>query len=273
MPNYTRDLLKDCDVHGTKPTPANDKIFSEDDSNLLSDLEQKSFHSIIAKLLFLAKRTRPDVLFYVSYAATRVNRATEKDRDDLQRALMYLNGTVGLGLVFEAPDLTSPKLKAYADASFNCHMDSKSHTGVCVMLGSACVHAVSTKQKIVTKSTPESELVAADAGAAAAIAIGNLILSIGSELTPPMLYQDNTSALAMIKEGGPKSFRTRHIALKFFFISDRVSSGELMVEYICTELMIADILTKALQGSQFIVLRNLLMNCDRMEVELKDWLE
>jgi hypothetical protein len=271
MPSYTKELLDDLDVQGTKPTPANDKLNSEDDTKLLCEDEQKSYHSIIAKLLFMAKRTRPDILFFISFAATRVNKATEKDRNDLQRALMYLNGTADLGLVFEEPNYTSPEVQAYADASFNCHLDSKSHTGVCIMLGSACVHAVSTKQKIVTRSTPESELVAADAGAAAALAIGNFILSIGYQLTPPVLYQDATSAIAMIKEGGPKSFRTRHIALKFFFISDRVKSGELVVEYVMTSLMIADLLTKPLQGAQFTALRHLLMNCDRFTVQLRDW--
>lgn len=271
MPNFTRDILELCDVQGTKPTPANDKFLDEDNSKILNLVEQKSFHSIVAKLLFMAKRTRPDILFFISHAATKINKATEKDRDNLQRALMYLNGTVELGLVFESPDYTSPEITAYADASFNCHVDSKSHSGVCIMLGSACVHAISTKQKIVTKSTSEAELVAADAGAAAAISIKNLINSIGYTLTPPTLFQDNKSAISMILEGSPKSFRTRHIALKFFFISDRVVTGELTVRYIGTDLMVADILTKAIQGAKFAELRNMLMNCDSFIVTMRDW--
>jgi hypothetical protein len=141
------------------------------------------------------------------------------------------------------------------------------------MLGTACVHVVSSKQKIVTRSTPEAELVAADAGAAALISINNLLKSIGFKVRTPILFQDNTSAMALIEEGGPKSFRTRHIALKYFYVSEQVHNGDLIIKYCPTESMTADILTKALQGEQFMILRNLLMNSDCIVVVERDWQE
>ncbi len=45
------------------------------------------------------------------------------------------------------------------DASFALHSDSKSHTGIAVFIGGAMVFAASQKQKCVTKSPMESELV------------------------------------------------------------------------------------------------------------------
>ena len=56
--------------------------------------------------------------------------------------------------------------------------------------------------------------------------------------------------------------RTRHIAIRFFFISDRINSKEIVVEYMKTQDMIADILTKPMQGALFRRLRSLLLNMD-----------
>ena len=51
------------------------------------------------------------------------------------------------------------RLVAYIDAAFAAHYDAKSHTGVALFLGNALVYAASRKQKCVTKSPTDSELV------------------------------------------------------------------------------------------------------------------
>ena len=52
------------------------------------------------------------------------------------------------------------EVTAHIDASFGCHENGKSHTGICISLGNGPVFVRSVKQKIVTKSSTESELVA-----------------------------------------------------------------------------------------------------------------
>ena len=76
------------------------------------------------------------------------------------------------------------------------------------------------------------------------------------------MYEDNQSAIKLAENGKSNSSRTRHIAIRYFFISDRISSGEIKVEYLNTTDMIADILTKPLQGALFRRLRSLLLNWD-----------
>jgi len=66
----------------------------------------------------------------------------------------------------------------------------------------------------------------------------------------------------MVKNGKSNSSRTRHIAIRFYFVADRVASKEISVEYMRTGDMIADILTKPLQGALFERLRGLLLNWD-----------
>ena len=64
----------------------------------------------------------------------------------------------------------------------------------------------------------------------------------------------------MLTNGKSSSDRTSHINIGYFFIKDRVDSGEIKIEYKPTEEMIADILTKPLQRELFRHLRALLLN-------------
>ena len=76
------------------------------------------------------------------------------------------------------------------------------------------------------------------------------------------LYQDNISTQLLIKNGRFSSGKkTKHIKAKFFFIKDRVDSGEIRVIDCPAEEMWADVLTKPLQGMAFRSMRAQLMNC------------
>jgi hypothetical protein len=81
-------------------------------------------------------------------------------------------------------------------------------------------------------------------------------------MVPAVLYQNNQITIALIKKGYPTSGRSRHINIRFFFIKDRVEAGEITVEYKPTREIIADILTKLLQGELFREIRKALVNCD-----------
>ena len=76
------------------------------------------------------------------------------------------------------------------------------------------------------------------------------------------MYQDNISMQLLIKNGRFSSGKkTKHIKAKFFFIKDRVDSGEIRVIDCPAEEMWADVLTKPLQGMAFRSMRAQLMNC------------
>ena len=64
----------------------------------------------------------------------------------------------------------------------------------------------------------------------------------------------------MINKGHSTSQRTRHINIKYFYLKDRISENEIIVEYIESKKMLADILTKPLQGALFEELKNKLCN-------------
>ena len=59
-----------------------------------------------------------------------------------------------------------------------------------------------------------------------------------------MLGQDNMSTIQLVKNGQPNSDATRHLSVRFFFVTDRIKNGEISIKWISTDDMISDVLTK-----------------------------
>ena len=89
----------------------------------------------------------------------------------------------------------------------------------------------------------------------------NFLLAQGYDVTDNVVYQDNQSAMRLERNGRAASGRrTRHINIRYFFVTDRIKDGELQVEYCPMGKMVTDFFTKPLQGAQFRKLRNLILN-------------
>ena len=66
------------------------------------------------------------------------------------------------------------------------------------------------------------------------------------------ILQDNQSCMALIARGRSGAERTRHIQIRYFWVKERVDRGEAKIEYLRSEDMYANVLTKPLQGAQFV---------------------
>ena len=76
-----------------------------------------------------------------------------------------------------------------------------------------------------------------------------------------VIYQDNQSAILLEENGCLSSGkRTKHIDVRYFFIKDRISRGEIKFEHRSTDHMIADFFTKPLQGKLFQEFRKKILN-------------
>jgi hypothetical protein len=182
--------------------------------------------------------------------------------EKLKRLLGYVLGTRDRGIVLRIGE--SMIVKVYIDAAYGVHQDSgKSHTGCAIVLGEAGpLYAKSGKQKIVTKSSTEAELVGLSDSASQAIHLRNFVTSQGYDVGPAIIYQDNLSTMALMKRGGPGSERSRHINIRQFWVSEKVDDGEVLIEHLGTADMFANVLTKPVQGAQFIRERQGLTNWD-----------
>ena len=259
MENYVHDLLTTHPVSGTAVTPAVGSLFEIDQaSDPLSAARAKEYHTIAAKFLYLAKRVRPDLLTATSFLVSRASKATVQDWAKLERLQKYLNGTKDLGIVLEAS--LPIGLTAYVDASYAVHHDCKSHTGIVLTLGKGPIFVKSVKQKLVTKSSTEAELVAVSDASTQIIWAREFLQSQGYEVGAAVIKEDNIATITLANKGVSTSERTRHIGVRYFFIKDRIDAKEIVMEHLSTRDMIADLLTKALQGELFRKLRELLLN-------------
>ena len=266
MSGYINDLLEQCnDFDGIVNTPASKDLFTvNENSVLLTPIDRERFHSVTAKLLYLAKRVRPDLLTSVSFLTKRVNAPTNDDMNKLKRAVKYLRGTKDMGIVLEAT--VNLGVFAYVDASYGVHDDMKSHTGSVIGIGKGPLYAKSSTQKINSKSSTEAELIGLSDSTNQIVWVRNFLIEQGYSIGPATVYQDNKSTISLVKNGKSNSERTRHIAIRFYFVADRVASKEITIEYMETSYMLADILTKPLQGNLFIRLRNVLLNWPTSDV-------
>jgi len=151
-------------------------------------------------------------------------------------------------------------VRVYADASYGVHPDAKGHTGVVISLGKGPVFVKSSKQKLVAKSSTEAELIALADCVTQAVWTRDFLIEQGYEMGPVEIFQDNKSTITLAERGHSTSDRTRHINIRYFFVHDRIAAGEVKVTYKPTLDMIADIMTKPLQGDLFRTLRARLLN-------------
>jgi hypothetical protein len=255
---YTQDILLSNNVYKKASTPATvDLLKIDEELPLLPDDDKREFHSLVYKLLYLAKRTRPDILEPTQFLSKRINVSTQEDKQKLDRVLHYINETSYMGLKLGA---NSPiEVIAYIDASYGVTKERRGHTGSMITLGTGSIHASSKDQSINTKSSCECELVGLSDGLSQVIYTRNFLIGQGYNVPPATVMQDNTSTINLAQNGMSNSEKTRHIDIRYFFVTDRIKSGDIIIQHMGTENMIADLLTKPLQGELFARLRDLLL--------------
>ena len=258
MLGFVEEILALLPKTRSATSPAGENLFHISGGPLLSPQRSKVFYSLVHMLLYLAKRTRPDVLLPVQFLTCRVTKSTEEDFEKLQRVINYLHCTKELKLRFRIGECVD--LLCYVDASHAVHDDYKSHTGVVVTInGRSMVHFRSTKQSLNGMSSTESELISVSEALPQIIYVKEFLEEILNSNVPATLMQDNTSTIRLIEAGKPLSERTRHINIRFFYVHQYVSDGILKIVYCPTKSMRADGFTKPLQGKSFIEFRDYIL--------------
>ena len=142
-------------------------------------------------------------------------------------------------------------MNAYVDASFGVHEDMKSVTGVVIMIGAATIYVKSGKQKIVTRSFTEAELVGISDALSQIIWTKEFLSHQGIRSGPVSLFQENQSTICLANKGRSTSDKTRQVKIRYFFIQHYLETKEIKIEYLPTGEMVADLFTKPLHGRVF----------------------
>ena len=271
MPDYVKSMIK-CfpeDIgNSTVDVPWSESLFKVNHKTKKLDDERKAiFHTITAKGLFLNRRARPDIQPAIAFFTTRIQQSSEDDWKKMRRMIKFLNGTKDDVLTLEADD--THIVKWHVDAAFAIHDDFRSHTGATMFLGAGAVMSASTKQKVNTKSSTEAELIGLDDYIAQIMWTKNFLDAQGYDVKDTIIYQDNMSTIRLAENGRASvGKRSRHLNIKYFFITDLIRNKQVSVQYCPTDEIQADYMSKPVTGRKFHHDRRILMNLPNTDTTL-----
>lgn len=239
---YLEKLLKKFNVDNSGKrvsTPCTMTLIQNKESKPLDN--SSPYIGLVMSLMYLARFTRPDILFAVTYLATKCQNPTEDDYAQGIRILKYLAHNPQSALLYAAKDL---EVKVYCDASHLLHGDGKGHSGAIVLLGGNHIYSFSGKQKLQARSSTEAELIALDEITTYVVWLRHLLKELNININKPsIIYQDNQSGVEIIEKGGNFK-RTKHMVGKYGYVKEQVNSKIIELVYKPTKQMVANMHTK-----------------------------
>ena len=147
----------------------------------------------------------------------------------------------------------------FSASDFAGSCDVHSTTGYAVFVYGCDVYQRSTKQKCVTTSTFEAELVAGSTSAKHTLYFMRLMKDFGVKIDKAPLYVDNEACIK-VSRGGGSHVRSRHIRVCDAWLYQCVHiDNKINIIKIRSEANVADINTKVVTKESFLFLRSLLM--------------
>lgn len=259
----TLNLLRLSSESKKKDTPAKT-------SEILQSFQQSApfdysfnYASVIGKLNYLERGTRPDIAYAVHQCA-RFSKDPRKEHGDAVRWLgRYLLGTSNKGMNLK-PDL-SKSFEVFVDADFcgNYSKDDshdpntvRSRHGYIITYAGCPITWKSQLQTEIALSTTESEYTGLSYALREAIPIMELLKEMKEhgfdvlDHRPRVhcrVFEDNSGALEIATTHKWRP-RTKHLAVKLHHFRDYVVRKEISIHKINTESQPADILTKPLRA-------------------------
>jgi hypothetical protein len=274
MESYVEKMCKRFDVvpKMSVTTPMQENIHlevEEEPAPGSSDAEYVAnfqYREKIGSVLYYMICMRPDIAYSVSTLARFCEHPTIAACRALTRLLQYcfntksekltLGGFIAMLIAFFDADWAADKLSR------------RSIGGHIVFLGWGPIDWNSKMHKLVCNSTAESEFIASNGPVRTIQWIRWLLYATGiTKLCAKyssVLYGDNKAAIAMA-ENPVHHQRTKHIAIKYYYIRDLIEYGVLTVLYVESAYNCADIFTKPLGRVKFLFHRKRVLGGEPFE--------
>ena len=222
----------------------------------------KPFLNLLGELRYHQRAVRPDLCTALAYLSRFSNAYDERHFDALKRVLRYLIGTADMPLILTKGvnrEYGTFDLTMYTDATWaDCKETKVSTSGWAIFLNGSPVLSTSTKQKCVALSSTQAEIIALSEGCKDLIHLSNILEAFVTVEKPMTVFVDNQATIALMQQPVNNS-RTRHIAVRHFWVRELVDTGQVVLRYVPTEHNVADYLTKPLQGERFRTFRSQLL--------------
>jgi hypothetical protein len=229
--------LGDCKARGVPLSPSTELSKAAGEP---LDKATFTFTHLVGSMLYLSVCTRPDIAQAVGALSKHMAAPTTVHWQAAKGVLRYIAGTLSLGITYGL----GVGISGYCDADYAGDLDTRRSTsGYVFTLHGGAISWSSKRQATVAASTTEAEYIAAAHGTKEALWLRTLLRDLDQDVATVKMYVDNQSAIKLLKNP-VSSVRSKHIDVVYHFARERAARKEVQFEYIKTEHMLADMLTK-----------------------------
>ncbi len=263
QPHLIDQILKDVRLLGEdvdiKETPSNSsKVLGSHPESAPFD-GHFNFRSVIGKLNYLEKSTRPDIAYAVHQCARFAANPKKEHGEAVKRIGRYLRGNRDKGIVLK---LSDDSFEVWANADFSGNwlkeeaMDdsatARSRSGYYITYLGCPILWKSQLQTEIALSTCEAEYIALSQALRKVIPLMEIVKEMKRHgynvgvTTPTVLctaFEDNTGALTLANAPAMRP-RTKHINNKYHHFRSFVARGEVNIRGVVSAQQRADMLTK-----------------------------
>uniref|UniRef100_H3HA08 Reverse transcriptase Ty1/copia-type domain-containing protein n=1 Tax=Phytophthora ramorum TaxID=164328 RepID=H3HA08_PHYRM len=189
------------------------------------------YRSAVGALMYLMVATRPDLAAAVGVLSQFSADPCPTHWQALKRVLRYLQATPTHGLEFSRED----SLVKTEHKRLRVHDERRMHQ----------------------LEEQEAEYMALSEATQEAVWLKVFLCELGEMASDEAvkIYEDNQGSIALAKN--PQFHkRTKHIDIRYHFVREKVEDGQVVLQYVSTTDMLADMMTKAITAVQFGVLRS-----------------
>jgi hypothetical protein len=277
QPHLINSILKDVglqDNSNPRKTPAVTSNILHRYLESPKHNEPWDYRSVVGKLNYLEKSTRPDIAYAVHQCARFASDPRLEHTQAVKVIARYLKGTADQGLVCKP---TNASFNCYCDADFAGNWNSeiaehdsstaRSRSGYLITYGNCPLIWASRLQTEIALSSTESEYISLSQSLREVLPLMRLVKELGqagfhlATDTPTVhckVFEDNVGALTMAQTPKMRP-RTKHLNLKYHHFREAVEDGTVSIQAIRTHDQLADIFTKPLGYDLFHKFRSAIM--------------
>ena len=225
----------------------------------------KTYQKAIGELLY-AVQTRPEINPMLAYLSSKQTDPRQDDWRKILRLMVYLKNTCTEGIIFSAPQLQDatgkPFLHATCDSSIKLST-RYGHTGITVSLGfnAAPFTTVSKRQQLITNSSAEAEMVGFNMASALVVWLkhcSEFVFRVKAD-GPVIIEGDSLSAIKAIQKEAISN-NLKHVHPREFYCRQMYQDQIILFGHVNTDQLLADTLTKLLDGKKFRIYKVRLLN-------------
>ena len=208
------------------------------------------YSSAVGSVMYAMVCTRPDISHAVSVVSRYMSCPGKEHWQAVKWILRYLRGSADLCLVYDQSDCTS-SVTGYVDSDYAGDLDKRrSLTGYVFTYSGGAISWKAVLQSTVALSTTEAEYMALAEAVKEALWMKGLVSSLGLQQDFTVVFCDSQSAIHLTKN---QMFheRTKHIDVRYHFVREHVTQGDIVISKVATEKNPADMLTKVIPAYKF----------------------